>query len=80
MLDDSAWGADRFFESCYAYRNQYDLPIGFRANASLLEYDPNPEANPFDNLNTLFGWRPALKHRCLPCWKWTAWIMGEQMP
>ena len=54
MLDDSAWEQIASSESCYAYRNQYDLPIGFRANASLLEYDSNPEANPFDNLNTLF--------------------------
>lgn len=54
VLDDSAWEQIASSESCYAYRNQYDLPIGFRANASLLEYDPNPEANLFDNLNTLF--------------------------
>ena len=54
VLDDSAWEQIASSESCYAYRNQYDLPIGFRANAALLEYDPNPEANPFDNLNTLF--------------------------
>lgn len=38
----------------YAYRNRYDLPIGFLTDPALLEYTCAPEANPFDNQNKLF--------------------------
>lgn len=47
-------GADRFFGVLLCSTGISTTAPGFRANASLLEYDPNPEANPFDNLNTLF--------------------------
>ena len=36
------------------YRNTYDLPLGFWTEAALLDYNCLPDANPFENQNTLF--------------------------
>lgn len=54
VLDAVEWQQIASQNGSIAYRNQYDLPIGFWTNETLSTYETLPDANPFENQNTLF--------------------------
>lgn len=54
VLDRMEWVSIGTEEGCTAYRNLYDLPIGFWTEGNLSSYECQPDSNPFENQNTLF--------------------------
>lgn len=54
VLDTVEWQQIAAQNGSTAYHNQYDMPIGFWTNEALGTYETLPDANPFENQNTLF--------------------------
>lgn len=54
VLDTLEWEQMGMDTTSIAYRNQYDLPIGFWTSSAISSYDCSPDGNPFDNQNILF--------------------------
>lgn len=54
LQDSYGWELIGSNDGAYAYRNRFDLPVGFVTDASLAEYMCMPNGNPFDSQNKLF--------------------------